>query len=499
MQMNSMGIDIGTTGCKAAVFNENGRMLSFAYREYPTVTPRPGWAGLDSAKVINACFAVIKEAAAAVDGKVQALAISSQGEAFTPIASDGKFLHNAIVSFDTRAAEIAESWSAKFGKDELYRITGHTAHPMFTVFKLLWLRDNQPEIWSKTNKFLCFEDLLQFKLGVEPCMGWPLAGRTMMFDVTAGKWSSRILEEVGISAAQMADPQPSGTIAGTIPADIAAGLGLKGEVIVVCGGHDQSIGALGAGVVREGRAMYATGTVECITPAFSTPVFSDSLMNNNLCTYNYSLKDMFTTVAFCLTGGNILKWFRDEFGYQELEEARQSGADVYECILSKMDSKPTELFTLPYFTPTGTPFFDANASGAILGLKLTTKRSEILRSLLEGVAMEMRLNLEILEKSGCVINELMAVGGGARSKALTQLKADVLNKPITTVEVSEAGCLGAAALAFSARNGDTKVSCIEQWVKPQLVISPSAENAAIYDSKFDIYKRLYPATRDLFS
>ncbi|MEA2012185.1 MAG: FGGY-family carbohydrate kinase, partial [Verrucomicrobiota bacterium] len=335
-------------------------------------------------------------------------------------------------------------------KKELYNITGYTAHAMFTLFKLLWLRKNKPKIWQNTSKFLCFEDLLQYKLGIEPAISWSLAGRTMMFDIKKHCWDDSILKKLELDSEKLARPTKSGSIVGVIPIKVAEKLGLENEVKVVAGGHDQSCGALGAGVTREGLAMYATGTIECITPAFSRPSQSDSLFLNNLCTYDYTIDQTYTTVAFSLTGGNMLKWIRDVFGYEELLSAKKTGTNPYELLLEKMSSNPTNLLVLPHFTPTGTPYFDSKAYGAILGLSLSTDKGDIIRALLEGVAFEMRLNIDILNASNIKIKELRAIGGGAKSSIWTQLKADVLNKPIVNVKVTEAGCLGAAALAFAA-------------------------------------------------
>ena len=495
--MSYMGIDIGTTGCKALVFDGNGKQISSAYREYPVIMPRPGWAELDSAKVIENCFAAIREAAGNSIDKVRAIGISSQGEAFTPLDKDGRILGNAMVSFDTRASEMIKACTEKFGKKKLYDITGHTAHPMFTLFKLLWLRKNNAEVFNQTYKFLCFEDLLQFKLGLDPAMGWPLAGRTMLFDIKKHCWSADILELCGISPAQLARPLKSGTVSGKIPANIARALALNDDVIVVSGGHDQPCGALGAGVIKEGCAMYATGTVECICPAFSSPVLSDGLFKSNLCTYDFTLDKIYTTVAFSLTGGNILKWFRDEFAQPEISEAERLGINPYELLLGNMSRTPTSLMVLPHFTPTGTPYFDTEAAGAILGLKLSTKKSELVRALLEGVAFEMRLNLDILNESGIRIDELRAIGGGAKSPVWTQLKADVLNKPISTLQITEAGCLGVAMLAYSAHSGENIAPIVAAWVKPGDTVNPNPEFAASYTEKFELYKKLYPAVKKL--
>jgi xylulokinase len=205
---------------------------------------------------------------------------------------------------------------------------------------------------------------------------------------------------------------------------------------------------------------------------------------------------MYTTVAFSLTGGNLLRWFRDQWGQVELEEARRSGADPYNLLLREMASDPTDLIVLPYFTPSGTPYFDAEVPGAILGLRLTTTRGQVLRALLEGVAMEMRLNVEILDRAGLHIREFRAIGGGAKNLVLTQLKADVLDRPITTLAVTEAGCLGVALLACAADTRARPQDLVGAWVKPQQVVQPDPVRAAVYRERFQAYQNLYPWMRE---
>jgi xylulokinase len=497
--MSYLGLDIGTTGCKAVVFDDCGRQLSSSRREYQVISPQEGFAELDSERVISGCFDVIREAAGSItEDPVCAIAISSQGEAFTPIGSDGEMLGNAMVSSDSRAAAIASTWTEKFGVEKLYRITGHTAHPMFTLFKLLWLRDNRPDIWKRANAFYCFEDLMHYKLGLEPVVSWPLAGRTMLFDVCKHEWSEEILSAVGLEASRLAKPLASGEIVGKLPHQIARDLGLSDDVTVVAGGHDQPCCALGAGVASTDRAVYGIGTVECITPAFDEPIFSDELMSKNLCTYDFTVRGMYTTVAYSLTGGNLLQWFRDELGQQEVQKASIAGLNAYDILLNEMASEPTSLIVLPYFTPSGTPYFDTETKGAILGLRLTTKRSEILRALLEGVALEMRLNLDILERSGARVRELTATGGGARNRKWIQLKADVLNRPIGIAEVTEAGCMGAAMLACAAVSGEDVTKIAQRWVRLTEVVEPNQQRAEHYNKVFPEYLNLYPMISEFY-
>ncbi|NOY74552.1 MAG: hypothetical protein GXP32_02010 [Kiritimatiellaeota bacterium] len=180
--MSYLGLDIGTSGCKSVVFDAEGATLASAYRAYPVLTPEPGHAELDSNEVMGSCLAVIKETAVAAAGKgdpVSGISISSQGEAFTPVDSNGAIIGNGMVSSDARAAGLVERVASEFGGEKLYEITGHTAYSMFTLFKLLWLKENRADIWNAAAGFHCYEDLMCLKMGLKPAISWPLAGRTM--------------------------------------------------------------------------------------------------------------------------------------------------------------------------------------------------------------------------------------------------------------------------------------------------------------------------------
>ncbi len=496
--MSYLGLDIGTSGCKAVIYEHDGTVLSSFFREYLLKAPHPGWSELDSREVIDSCFQVIREAVKDSAGSpVKAIGISSQGEAFTPVGKDGELLASAMVSSDSRAEKSVSEFCELFGRKKLYHITGHTASPMFTLFKLIWLRKNSPEIWSRSNAFYCFEELMHLKLGIEPAISWPLAGRTMLFDIERHSWSREILNAIDLPEKRLARPLQSGTIAGIIPDKIAVGLGLGSGVKVVTGGHDQTVGALGAGIVEPGKSMYATGTVDCFCPALSEFSQSEELYAGNLCCYDFPLPETYTTVAYSLTGGNILKWFRDEFGQKEIKEAVIAGKDPYSLLLDRMPDEPTSLLALPYFTPSGTPYFDINTRGAVTGLRLSTSRYEFMKALLEGVAYEMRLNLQLMEGSGMIINEFVATGGGARSVKWTQLKSDILNKPISITGVEETGCFGAAMLACSADTGIGISKLVKQPAGSGVIVEPIKKNVEFYNEQFDKYRRLYLYLREL--
>lgn len=497
--MSYLGLDIGTGGCKAVVYNDQGKELASAFREYSLQHPHPGWAELDPDDVINKCFEAIREVNECCSDPVTALSLSSQGEAFAPVSEDGRILCNAMVSSDSRARDIASKWGNEFGTDNIYHITGHTPHPLFTLFKILWIKKNRPEIWNNARHYLCFEDLFYYRVGLEPKISWSMAGRTMLFDVLGHAWSSDILEAVGLPADKLAVPVPSGELVGVIRGEIGGRLGFKNPVTVVAGGHDQPCAALGAGVIEKGMCMYATGSVECFCPMLDEPSFSQELQRNNLSCYDYTLKGKYTSVAYSLTGGNILRWMRNELGQYEKTIASASGQNIYTVLLDAMPSEPSELLVLPYFCATGTPYFDTRAKGAIIGLQLTTTKGEITRALLEGVALEMKLNLQLMERSGMDIRTLVATGGGTRHQKWTQLKADVLNKKIIVRDVTEAGCFGAALLARSAIENIPVTELLRIMNPVTREIMPDPENALIYEKKFEAYRQLYPALKHFWA
>ncbi len=498
--MSYLGIDIGTTGCKAVVFNGDGRVLCQAYREYATLSPQQGWFELEPRQVIAACKQTIVEVAGQVKctDAVSVIGISSQGEAFTALDKNGNYLCNAMVSFDGRSQQQVVEFTKSFGAEKLYHITGHSAHTLFSVFKILWLKQSRPDVFNAIHRLLCFGDLLTYELTGIAQISHNLASRTMLFDVNKCTWSNQILNAIGLDEKVLSEPVPAGHIIGRLTHKVAAELGLDFSTVVVAGGHDQCCGALGVGVTGSGIAAYSIGTVECVTPAFDTCVLNETMRQSNFATYPYTIEGLYTTVAFTTAGGSLLRWFRDTLCGNEVAEANRTGEDVYNLILKNIPTEPTSLFVQPHFASTGTPYFDSAPLGAILGLTLTTTRSEMVKAILESITYEMKVNLELLRKAGVDVTQLRAFGGGAKSAAWMQIKADILEIPITTLAVTEAGCLGAAMLAAKACG---KVGALQDyaqtWISPVQTYEPQPEQSLKYKKRFEIYSHIYESLKPL--
>lgn len=476
--MSYLGIDIGSSQVKAAAFAPDGKCLHVAYRKYEYLIPEPNAMELDSDKVCVCAFECIAECAQAVRdiSPVKTICCSSQGEAFTCLDGEGKALSNAMISGDSRASKIIEEFTASFGREKLYRITGHTPSGMFSLGKILWIKKNRPEIFERTSRILCFEDLLAFRLTGEAFIGYPLAARTMIFDVVNHQWSEDICQALDIKSSMLAKPFPSGTACAKISAGTAAALSLDENVVFVTGGHDQIIGAYGCGANAPGMAMYAAGSVECAVPILDTQRFSDELMNSNLCTYDAAMDDCYASVGYSLTGSNLVEYFMREIVRDEKKD--------YAKLLDSMPDEVTDLYVLPYFTPSGTPYFDADTPACVYGWRFGTTRETLLKGLLEGVALEMRLNFDFFKRSDLTINKLIATGGGFRNKKVVQLHADILNLPISLCEEKEAGCRGAAMLGQRALENKVTIPFPEVTE----TIFPDPQKAAQYDEKFNKWK-----------
>lgn len=497
--MSLLGLDVGTTGAKGVVFDLDGNALASAYREYPLLAPQPGWQELDPNEVWGAVRDILGEVAEKTKGDpIQAMAVSAQGEAAHGVGKDGQCLTNSVVTFDARTANLPEWWLERKTRLEIAEISGMPLHGMYTLNKLIWFKKNQPEVFAKVWKFLCYEDYVHLRLGLEPVMSHSLAARTMALDVQAGDWSNELLSVAGIDRSYLPATAPSGTVVGTVPDKVAAEIGLPKGIVVVTGGHDQPAGALGAGILDSGEAMYATGTVECICPIFDHFAVTDKTVESNLCCYPSCAPGLYASIAFNFTGGSLLRWYRDTFGQPEREAAAATGRDVYDVLCEGVALTPENLLILPHFTVTGTPHFDTASRGAILGLTLQTTREELVGAILSGVTYEMKLNLELLQTAGVHIGRLRAVGGGAKSAVWVQRKADIMGVPVSVLETVEAASLGVAMLAgHGAGIVPNLKEMAESVVKIRSTYEPEASRAAAFDERFATYREVYPALRTI--
>ena len=493
--MSLIGLDIGTTGCKVILFDRTGRILSQASREHAILTPRPNWAEQDAEQVWGLAWDALKEAVAKNPGPApRALALSCQGEAVMPVDGGGRPLRHAILGMDTRTGDENRWLTERFGAEMLFRRTGMPVHTINTLPKLLWLQRHEPKLWSQASQFLLYEDFFLRRLSggatISPC----LASRTQMYDLSIGRWADDILDGCGIDPARLAPVAPAeGGPVGTLRPDLADELGLKKEVLLAGGGHDQACAALGSGVIREGLAMVSTGTAEVVEVALPGPTLGDALRQGGISVYRHVVSGLHLAMTLNHSGGLLLRWFRDTLCQGEVEQARRSGRDAYDLILAGAPAGPAPVLVLPHFAGSGTPTLDTSSRGAIVGLTFATDRAALAKAILEGLTFELRINLDLLREAGVAIQELHAVGGGARSPLWLQLKADICGVPLRVPQVTEAACLGAALLAGVASGVWPNLpAAVDATVRFRRDVQPDRSARAAYEPRFALYRELYP-------
>ena len=493
--MSLIGLDIGTTGCKAIVFSAAGQILGRSTREYAIQTPQPGWAVQDGELVWALAWECLRDAvSAANDDQPLALALSVQGEAIVPVDSAGRTLAPFMLGMDTRTVAENERLVEQFGAQNLFTRTGMPMHTINTLPKLLWIKRHDTLAWSTAAQFLLYEDFFMQRLGGKPIISHCLASRTQMYDLTDGRWATDILDRCGIDVARLAPLAPAaGGVVGVLRPELRRALGLTHDVLLVSGGHDQACAALGSGVIEPGSAMVSTGTAEVVEVAMSTPAVSEPLRRGNISVYRHVVPGLYLAMTLNHSGGLLLRWFRDTLGVWEKEIATRSGQDTYDLILADAPQGPTSLLVLPHFSGSGTPWLDTTSKGAILGLTFSTTRAMMAKAILEGLTFELKINLDLLTSGGVAIQELHAVGGGARSPLWLQLKADICNTPLRVPQVTEAACLGAALLAGVGAGVYADVaSAVQQTVRMDRRMEPQPSLVAAYAERYDLYRQLYP-------
>ncbi len=493
--MSLLGIDVGTTGCKAAAFSEDGICLASAYREYDIVHPHPGWAELDSQEVLALVKVCIAEVAARTrKDPVTALSVSSLGEAMTPVSRDRKILRNCILLSDIRGEEYIKSLSREITQQAFYEINPNILGVNYSLPKLLWLRQHEPECYGTADKFLLWGDLVTYMLGCEPITSYSLANRTLLFDIRREGWSERLLAFSEIPREKLPKPVPSGTIAGTVSDRIVEELNLPRGVKVVVGGHDQCCNSLGAGIHKAGTAVCGIGTFECITPTYERLPQSSLMIKNGLNIEHHVLPNLFVSFIYN-QAGSLVRWFRDTFASAD-KKLMKEGDDIYEMLSEEMPAEPSSLLVLPYFEMTGPPDFVSDASGVIVGLKTSTTRGEILKAIMECVTFYFVDSVNALKDMGIDTSEFVATGGGAKSSCWLQIKADIFGVPFVRPCITEGSILGAAMLAgISTGVFKDPEEGIKRFVKRDMIFEPDSARHKIYLEKLEKYRKLLPALK----
>jgi xylulokinase len=494
-----LGLDVGTSGCKTAIFAQDGAQLSLAYEEYDYQHPHPGWAELDAraiwARIAGSIRKVIADSANPRD-TIQAVCISSLGEAVVPVNARREILGPSILNFDARGDMYLAALKASIAPEHHYAISGNTIGSPYTLAKLKWIKEQQPDLYASTTSFLHWSGFIAFMLGADPHVDFSLANRTLLFDLDKSDWSDELLDWAQIDRAKLPPTVASGQIIGQVSSAAAAELNLPAGTPIISGGHDQVCNAVGCGVIEPGRAMYGMGSYLCMVPVFSHRPENALMMARGLNTEHHAVAGQFVSFIYN-QGGILVKWLRDTFAAAEHKNAKAAGQDIYPLLFAEMPDEPSGVMVLPHFTVTGPPNFIADSSGVLAGLRLETTRGEILKGIIESTTYYLRESIETLPGAGIQIDEYCAVGGGSKSALWVQLCADILGRPFVRPQNNEAGVLGAAILAGvgcgvfpTVRDG------VGAMVHMERHFEPDPRKTQQYDERFAKYRQLYPLLAD---
>ncbi len=497
--MKIAGLDIGTTGCKCTVFDEQGSYLNKAYRDYP-VRRAVGGHEIDITALTEGVYAVIREMAAQYPD-IGGIGVTSFGETFVMTDEKGMPLHPAMLYTDPRGGEECQMLTERLGARNIAHITGVRPHEMYSISKIMWIKNHRLDIYQAAKHIFLMEDYVVYMLTGKAQIDYSLAARTMAFDIHALDWSREVLDAAGVERNLFSICVPTGTVAGTIYPEEAEKMGLSLQTRIVSISHDQVAAAVGAGAFDGSVAVDGAGTVECLTPIYDSLPEIDHMYEGYFSVVPYVVPGTYVAYAFSYTGGALIQWCVDNLARREMEEAREQGISVNELLektYEDRDTEPSGLLVLPHFAGAATPYMDTGAKGAILGLTTASTLAEIYRGCMEGVAYEMYLNYQALQGSGIRFEKLNATGGGARSAVWMQMKADVLNLPITALKTVDAGTVGSAMLTGVATGvfQDLKEAA-EHMVEETVTYIPRPQMHEKYMQVFARYCSVYEAVRPL--
>jgi D-xylulose kinase len=498
-----LSLDLGTTAIKVALFDTGGRLVGKSTQEYTLLTPSALSVELDVETYWQAFKNGVAEVLAATNvtpRSIRALGISAQGETLVLVDAEGRPLRNAIVWMDNRAQDEAESLTREFPREVSYRVTGQVSIvPTWPAAKVLWVRENEPEIFAATSKFLLIEDYFIYRLTGFYAAEGSLLTSTVYWDFNTRKWWKEMLRYLQIEESRLPDIHESGERIGTILPQVARELSLSSETEVCTGALDQAAGAIGVGNIESGVFSENTGAALAVCATVDHVVLDPT--GRMPCHY-HAIPGMYMEHTFT-TGGMVLKWFRDKFCQAEAEIGREIGMDPYDVLgraVEQVGPGADGLVMLPHLQGAMAPDDNPKAKGVFYGLTLRHSKAHFARAIMEAIGFILRRNIDVIEDLGISVQEIRVLGGGARSAIWSQIKADITGKTVVTMENEQAACLGAAIVAgVGVGLFDSLESACARMVRVRGRFEPDPKNAEIYKDGYRKYTRLYDSLLDVFA
>lgn len=491
-----IGLDIGTTNIKATAFTPDGAPVASA--SMPTLThyPSPGCAYYIADEIWSTATRVLRELTGNIvyPERIAGIAVASMGEAGVLLDQHGSPLGEIIAWFDRRTIPQMDRVATLIGSERIAAITGLSPQPIYSLLKLLWLREHDEEAWARAKRWLHMADFIAFKLCGVPATDWSLASRTMAFDIRERRWSEEILDAVDVSSGLLAPAIHSGACIGTVTASAASLTGLPSGCTVSTGGQDHICGALAGGATTHGAMLDSIGTAEALFIALDQPFDDPWFALSGYAAGAHVAPGMYYANGSVWSSGSSIRWLREMMGAEVdltvlLEEAAATPAGSHGAMF------------LPHLLLADAPHADNRSRGALVGLSGGLSRGAITRAVIEGVAFESRAGYEpLLRYTGRnEYPQITVIGGGARNQLLLSIKASVMNTPLKVLEISEGTSLGAAMLAgIGAGVYNDTLDALRQVKLRSTIVEPDSRLVEHYDRLYnDAFLKLYDATKEI--
>jgi len=495
-----MGIDIGTQSTRAALLDLEGHVIASASTSQDMETPRPGWAQQDpqvwwNSTVSNICRVLQQTGISSKD--ICGIGVSGQMHGCVSIDERGQLLSHAVQLWcDKRSADLVEDFKKRPDVSDSWRIAGSPPVANWFGFKIKWVSTYEPEVYRNAWKFFLPKDYINFKLSGAVATDHTEASGSFLMDASSEDWSHTLVEQVGIDEDKLPPIFASSHVIGEVTPEVAALTGLASGTPVVAGAGDMLCMLLAAGIIRPGNASDVTGTSSIISMFTDTPVFDERLMNL------HHVMPGWIPFGIIDSGGGSLKWFKDSFCQPEIEEAKKNGSQVYDvlnALAQEIEPGGEGLMYFPYLMgerTLGTPY----ARGVFFGVTPRTGKGAMVRAIMEGITLELRRTVEIVEGAGHQIDVIYHSGGGAYSDVWSQIKADIYQKKVAIFENSEGGILGSAILAGVGAGLYSDPSAgAEHCLRVAKEFQPNTALRPRYDALFELFKDLHDRMQEPYN
>jgi xylulokinase len=495
--------DLGTGGIKASLYDANGNSITSAFASYDTYYPSSGWHEQKPMQWWNAVIETTNILLNEVDidrNHIEGIGISGHSLGVIPIDKDRNLIRESIPIWSDSRAEIqAERFFKKVDQEEWYMATGNGfPPPLYSIFKIMWYKDNEPEMFSKVYKFIGTKDYINFMLTGVACTDYSYASGSGVYDLVNWKYNEKFIEASGIPNSVLPEIVASTKILGNLTPAAAKALGLPESVKVVAGGVDNACMALGARGIKEGRVYTSLGSSAWIAVTASKPILNST---KRPYVFTHCIPGMFTSATCIFAAGSSLNWVRDNICKDMIDKAEKDGLDVYTFINEAGEASPIGAKGL-LFNPSlaGGSGLDKSPKirGGFIGLDLAHSQADMIRATMEGIAMNLRMALDVLQDYTEISHQMLIVGGGGKSKLWRQIFADVYNKEIIKTNVGQdAGSLGAAACAAVGTGLWNNFSIIDEIHKTQDIVIPDKPNNTVYERYLKVFSRVADMQADI--